>query len=255
MPSNYVGNPTATQSPGPQPGVGNYPIVSIPADGDAVNAASVAQGYKELSDFIAYQQTSPMVLGSTYVLSEDFDSTTLNARFTMITGTGTLVLNDAAAGGIGAVKLVTTSGSLSAMNTAATFPAITGDVLINIRVRFPNAIASGEVQQILLTNAAAVSYLRLGFVSSVNSGNWTLGINSILVNGVHDLGTAPSSVYQLITISRLSNVLYIYIDGSLKYSGAYSSSIDVGQLQFYCLDNSSGSAEMRVDYLKMYISR
>ncbi len=56
MSSNYTGDPTATQSPGPTPGYGNYPIVVLPADGDALNAASVAQAYKELADFVAFAQ-------------------------------------------------------------------------------------------------------------------------------------------------------------------------------------------------------
>ncbi len=56
MSTNYTGNPTATQAPGPTPAPGNYPIVVIPVDGDALNSASIAQALKENADFIAYLQ-------------------------------------------------------------------------------------------------------------------------------------------------------------------------------------------------------
>jgi hypothetical protein len=56
MPTPYTGDPTATQAPGPTPAVGNYPIVNLPADGDAANAATWEQAYKECADFIAFLQ-------------------------------------------------------------------------------------------------------------------------------------------------------------------------------------------------------
>lgn len=56
MSTQYTGNPTATQAPGPTPGNGNYPIVVLPADGDDLDAASVEQAWKESADFIAFLQ-------------------------------------------------------------------------------------------------------------------------------------------------------------------------------------------------------
>ena len=54
MSTNYTGNPTATQAPSPIPGAQAFPIAVLPADGDADNAASVAQAFKVLADNIAF---------------------------------------------------------------------------------------------------------------------------------------------------------------------------------------------------------
>ncbi len=54
MSTNYTGDPTATQAPAPTPGANEEPIAVLPADGDPVNAASVAQAFKVLADYVAY---------------------------------------------------------------------------------------------------------------------------------------------------------------------------------------------------------
>ena len=54
MPLNYTGNPTATQAPSPAPGPGIAPVVALPADGDTDAAATFAQGFKVLADFVTY---------------------------------------------------------------------------------------------------------------------------------------------------------------------------------------------------------
>ena len=54
MSTNYTGVSTATQTPSSPPGPGVAPIVVLPSDGDADNAASVAQAFKVLADFIAW---------------------------------------------------------------------------------------------------------------------------------------------------------------------------------------------------------
>lgn len=58
MSSNYVGNPTATESPSATPGQGVYPTVVVPADADPNNVATMfSQQYPVLADFIAYVQS------------------------------------------------------------------------------------------------------------------------------------------------------------------------------------------------------
>ena len=54
MSSNYTGSETATQAPATAPAWDNSPIVVIPADGDAANAASVAQAMKEPADVLDF---------------------------------------------------------------------------------------------------------------------------------------------------------------------------------------------------------
>ncbi len=56
MSTPYTGDPAATEPPASAPAARGYPIVSLPNDGDALNAASVAQAYKVLADYLAYIQ-------------------------------------------------------------------------------------------------------------------------------------------------------------------------------------------------------
>jgi len=62
--STYVGDPTASQSPGAQPNFGVYPQASLPADGDPLVAASVAQMAREAMDYIAFIQ---QMLGGNFI--------------------------------------------------------------------------------------------------------------------------------------------------------------------------------------------
>jgi hypothetical protein len=52
MSTNYTGSATATQAPAATPDPDNAPIDVLPADGDPLNAASVAQAFKVLADYI-----------------------------------------------------------------------------------------------------------------------------------------------------------------------------------------------------------
>lgn len=58
MPSQYIGNPAASQSPSPAPSLGSDqagdPIGSLPTDGDALNASSVLQALKVPLDWLAF---------------------------------------------------------------------------------------------------------------------------------------------------------------------------------------------------------
>jgi hypothetical protein len=54
MASNYTGNPTASQTPSPNPGFGAAPILHLPVDGEPLNVASIYQGLKALADWTAW---------------------------------------------------------------------------------------------------------------------------------------------------------------------------------------------------------
>lgn len=69
MSSNYTGNPTATQSPAAAPSAGVAPIAVLPADGDARNAASIAQAFKVLCDYVAYLM-QPLPIKAQLYISE-----------------------------------------------------------------------------------------------------------------------------------------------------------------------------------------
>ncbi len=54
MPTNYPGDPTATEAPSVAPDEDDVPTVALPADGDNENAATWAQPTKVLADWIAW---------------------------------------------------------------------------------------------------------------------------------------------------------------------------------------------------------
>ncbi len=65
MPTNYTGNPSATQAPAPTPAAGSPPILALPVDGDALDVASIYQAHKAAADFIAFLQ-SPFANGGAW---------------------------------------------------------------------------------------------------------------------------------------------------------------------------------------------
>ena len=52
--ANYTGDPTATEAPSPPPTPAVAPILNMPVDGNPVNAATFAQPFKVLADFVAW---------------------------------------------------------------------------------------------------------------------------------------------------------------------------------------------------------
>jgi len=56
VPTNYTGDPTATEAPSATPEPEGFPVVALPADGDPPNASTFAQGFKVLADFIGWLQ-------------------------------------------------------------------------------------------------------------------------------------------------------------------------------------------------------
>jgi len=78
MSSPYTGNPTAIQAPGPAPGPGVYPIVSLAADTDGGTMANLWQASKECADFIAYLQNQAVcsVFGDGSDGNQTFDGST-----------------------------------------------------------------------------------------------------------------------------------------------------------------------------------
>lgn len=64
MPSNYTGNPAATEAPAAAPTARVVPIMSLPVDGDSENVASIYQPFKVAADYIAWlMQNSALAIG------------------------------------------------------------------------------------------------------------------------------------------------------------------------------------------------
>lgn len=255
MSSNYTGIPTAAESPGIAPALGGYPLVVLPADGDALSAASVSQAYKALADFSAFSQLKInlhdlLLLRNYYLIDEDFDGTTLNVRYTL-TGTGSILTDDATANGVGAIKL-NPNATQSFIKSSAKLPATTGDFWIEVRARLPNAIASGDSGFILFSDAASVHFVTMGYSQGTVSNHWYAQLDSGLVQ---DTGVLPSATYQRLGIVRSGSTISFLINDVVKYTTTYASTIDAGKLQIQIIDGGANTAEMRIDYIKMYVQR
>lgn len=69
MSTNYTGDDTATQAPSALPAKSATPVFTLPADGDALNAASVAQALKASADGLDFTFDRVLVLDSANTVS------------------------------------------------------------------------------------------------------------------------------------------------------------------------------------------
>ena len=65
MPTTYTPDPTATQAPASQPDPDDFPLESLPNSGEGCTAASIAQAFKVMGDFIAWLK-SPRAKASSW---------------------------------------------------------------------------------------------------------------------------------------------------------------------------------------------
>jgi hypothetical protein len=81
MPTDYPGDPAATEAPSVPPTPGVVPTVRIPNDGEARNVASITQALKVLADFTAWQM-SPRAKASDWAVAlQLWQSARLHKRF------------------------------------------------------------------------------------------------------------------------------------------------------------------------------
>jgi len=81
MATTYTPDPTATQAPASAPDPDDFPLESLPVDGDALNSASVLQAFKVIGDYIAWLK-SPRAVGSSYTQSiRSYRNARLQRRF------------------------------------------------------------------------------------------------------------------------------------------------------------------------------
>ncbi len=248
MATNYTGNPTATEAPSAAPGGGVYPIVVIPDDGDALNAASVAQGYKVLADFSARQMDQ--VSSYSFSVSDEFVGNDVAAStwITGVTGTGSAlaVVDDNSAGGFGALRH--TNGAAGASTYVKTLPLAisTSDFMVSTHVR-KSSFATGNSYVVGLNGSSSGSCYAVCY----DGGNW----NAHVDGSDHDTGVAISASYQHIAIKRTAGVVTFYINGASVYSAAFAVSVS-GHWLTSLLDSDPGSsAVVLVDDVKLGVSR
>lgn len=126
MPSQYTGNPTATQSPASAPGDAVDVILNLPVDGDTPNASSVYQMVKVLADWTAWFRDNRKTV---------FD-TTASGITASGTGAGSISYHNSQTLTSGATTRKTVRFTVSITLTA-------GAAVIGIALASPHAFATG----------------------------------------------------------------------------------------------------------------
>ena len=208
MSTNYTSDPTATRAPSPAPAPAAKPIVVIPSDGDALNAASITQALKVLADYAGFAAAGQQVayVKSTFTgLPAPFystvaaaitagagahkrivvlDQTTETAVPIDISGVNGLIIDGC--GSIAASIVWSTSGALFDFKGATVTVTVQ-----NLNFKYAGAASGGGITNVVFTN-------------SVNSGTPTYQMSNCLYGGTHqDLISADP---HLTVVGVLNNV-------------------------------------------------
>ncbi len=236
MPTAYTGSAVATEAPSPPPGPGVAPIVNIPIDGESLNAASVAQGFKTLADFAAYANKSTTAIR----VFDEFTGSALNLGIWQ-DDTNVSMISDATNGGAGAAQCfsdlidmdiatcelaLSTSGiyffakvSVASFDTAATITIGVDSVTAGNVIKF----------QAIQTSSATFWYTKIGAAAAV--------ITAVPV--VHG--------YRTFEISRVGTAVTFKIDGVSVATGTSSTNITDGVFRSKSTSNTTDTCRITVD--------
>lgn len=195
MSTNYTGNLTATQAPGPTPSLGANPIVNLPADGEAGSAASITQAFKECADYLAFVQdkvnriiSDTITLGGIWIDSSGNVNRTASLghvcsagtliAFTAGTGAGTGPVTTSTAGAdfTGTIDITTGTGPAGASATIISAPFTTtygsSNPLVFLCPDNANAAALSGATQVFATATATTLSLKSGSSGLTASTNY-----------------------------------------------------------------------------------
>lgn len=240
MASDYTGNPSAAQSPSPAPGPGIIQTVRLPADGDALNAASVAQAWKTLVD----RQAFDAYPGRVCSFRERWDiaaATLTNAntgviadlakRWTWFISAGTTQTatfqNPSTAGGNYAcrnVKLNQGTGNAAQVSGLWTSfpiweaPSVTYRALYEFDVQATSSTLNSREWHIGLTSGASGFTNEVGFYSDYTLANWQANTGGAFTDtGVAvSVGTTWVRLAFLIDTTLGTPSVTFYINGTLS---------------------------------------
>lgn len=192
MSSTYTGNPASTESPAYRPLPGTLPVATLPSDGDADNAASVAQAFKVEADYIA----GLMMPGRTKLWRVDYTQVYAGAvSATSLTAIPSYPHLFYAANGSGSVVDLTDSGAMgSTAVTSAWYDTVTVLTAGTSSGKYANISSTKAV-----FNRSAASGMQLQWEQEVSMGN--------PANGVARFGLTDST-------TALTNFLGIKSNGS-----------------------------------------
>jgi hypothetical protein len=81
VPSTYTPDPTSTQAPASQPDPDDFPLESLPNSGEGCTAASIAQAFKVLGDFAAWERKPRAKVSQWEQAIKPYRDARLNRRF------------------------------------------------------------------------------------------------------------------------------------------------------------------------------
>jgi hypothetical protein len=243
MSSNYSGVPTAAQAPAPAPTAGKVPIIVIPDDADAFNAAAFAQQFKMSADYLAW-----LMQGYLPTKMPVFDHFVGGAIDTgdWSTISGTTINDDSANGSFGAVRLDSSGGGQSLVS--GNLALGTADFLLRARLRVANV--SGSTQMSFGVNTS--TNLNLNFkIDGGVSTNWRLFIDNS--NTAPTATIAVSSSYKILEIERTGTTVVFRIDGAVLHtlSGTYATNLTGANVQFVA---AAGSTQTYLDYVQLLVA-
>lgn len=228
MSSNYTGNASATQSPSPAPSSGNPPVLVLPSDGDAVNAAAFAQAYKALADYVAYLQSNQIPLATRIwfdhmLYAQSNSPQTLGSPY-YITGT-VVAANDSLNGGSGVLQISAAGGSFTGDYGWFALPSAgQGDFTFRARARITGTMSAGAAASFGVVTAS--TGLTFNYAYNSSPSNWRVAVDTVdtAANGT---AVAINSAYSIFEIKRASNVVTFKVNGvTLHTIASYTSSLE-----------------------------
>jgi hypothetical protein len=252
MATNYSGNPIATQAPGPQPSIGGTPVVSIPSDGDAGNSASIAQAFKENTDWNAFNAQAAKNVSHGFFFRDDFMGDTLNPSLWLSTSSAPVFAPSTGDDGFGVIDYNCGSGVLKQLRTPA-FGDLTGvhGAAFDFSSRHRVVSMGGTSSSISLgffKNSDDSSLLT--FKAKNGSTNYFVNVNG---GSDHDTGVSFGGMHFL-DISYDGTTYSFSIDGTVVYSEVTSVTA-VPYLGWNSVGVTSGTTRGYLDYVATWHAR
>ena len=166
MPSNYVGNPTATEVPAAAPGYGVDVTLALPVGGEPATVSSVLQPLKVLADWVAWARDKLFTLRGIYAW---LSSVTYNAGNVVIDNLDQHIY-----------RALSTNGNMQPSTSPSVWSRIDWSAA---EVEAMTVVARGNYSGITTTNGATVDG---GFRFSYNGDEYRrieLAVGGVPANG------------------------------------------------------------------------
>jgi hypothetical protein len=241
MPSNYTGNPTATQAPSPAPSLDADPIGALVADADAQAAASYIHPEKVALDWIAFLRREVRKITGTLVDDHFIGSAVGTERWSL--SNSPTVIDDSANGAHGSCQMLGASGQ-GIITTACALG--TRDFRFEARLRVAGVTGSSQL------------FAGIGFGSndlffqvkgSSSTTNWRVSVNTV--------DTAPNGTpvaiiagYVTLELTRTANVVTFKINGTTLHTiASYATSLTPGAISIAALT----AGNVFLDYVRFQL--